>query len=224
MRPAFVGTQSSAREAWLSYALLGALRHNAINIGKTFHNSSANNNQPHGGTTMADRDNKTHYRKAFNSPYLASADIVEPTILQISHVRLESDRTKKTKDLFNTAHFVDKELRPGEPLKPMILNATNSRTMKQLTGSPFIDDWNNVYVTVYVDHNVRMMGETVEGLRISTEHPRTTKPEVTPDKETMWANAIAAYKRDGNFDKIEERATITDENKSKLIEAANALA
>ena len=37
---------------------------------------------------------KTHYRKAFNSPYLSSADIVEPTDLTISHVRLEPDKTK----------------------------------------------------------------------------------------------------------------------------------
>ena len=36
---------------------------------------------------------KTHYRKAFNSPYLSSADIVEPTDLTISHVRLEPDKT-----------------------------------------------------------------------------------------------------------------------------------
>jgi hypothetical protein len=167
---------------------------------------------------------KTHYRKAFNSPYLSSADIVEPTVLKISHVRLEPDKTKKTKDLFNTAYFAEKELRPGEALKPMILNATNSRTMKHLTGTPFIDDWNDIHVTVYVDPNVRMMGETVEGLRISTEHPRLEKPELTPDLKNKWANAIAAYKRDGNFDKIEERVKVSDENKQLIIEQAQNVA
>jgi hypothetical protein len=87
---------------------------------------------------------KTHYRKAFDSPYLSSADIVEPTVLTVNCVRLEADKTKKTKDQFNTAYFVEKEIRPGEKLKPMILNATNSKTMKGLTGSAFIDDWNDV--------------------------------------------------------------------------------
>ncbi|HFG9918056.1 TPA: hypothetical protein ACGHLE_004722, partial [Salmonella enterica subsp. enterica serovar Warragul] len=48
-------------------------------------------------------EQKTHYRKAFDSPYLSSADIVEPTILTIARVALESDKTKKTKDVFNTA-------------------------------------------------------------------------------------------------------------------------
>ncbi|GAB3763649.1 hypothetical protein GCM10028796_17530 [Ramlibacter monticola] len=114
---------------------------------------------------------KTHYRKAFDSPYLASADIVEPTVLTIKCVRLEKDRTKKTKDLFNTAYFAEKEIRQGEPLKPMILNATNSKTMRQLTGSAFIDDWNDVRVTVYVDSQVKFGTANVEGLRISTEAP-----------------------------------------------------
>src|SRR6478752_3242877 len=114
---------------------------------------------------------KTHYRKAFDSPYLSSADIVEPTVLTVSYVALEIDRTKKTKDSFNTAHFAEKELRAGEKLKPMILNASNSKTMKALAGSAFIEDWQNIRITVYVDHNVRFGKETVEGLRISPHAP-----------------------------------------------------
>jgi hypothetical protein len=110
---------------------------------------------------------KTHYRKAFNSPYLSSADITGPTRLTVKCVRLEKDRTKKTKDEFNTAYFVEKEIRVGEILKPMILNATNSKMMKTLTGSAFIDDWNDVPVTVYVDPSVRFGRETVEGLRVA---------------------------------------------------------
>ena len=97
---------------------------------------------------MTTDEDKTHYRKAFNSPYLSSADIVEPVILTILRVVLEDDKTKKTKDQFNTAYFMEKEIRVGEVLKPMILNAGNSRTMKNLTKSPYIDDWQNVPVTI----------------------------------------------------------------------------
>ena len=160
---------------------------------------------------------KTHYRKAFDSPYLSSADIVQPIILTIAMVRLEPDKSKKTKDKFNTAYFIEKEIRPGEPLKPMILNAGNSKTMRCLTGSPFIDDWNNIPVTIFVDPNVRFGKDTVEGLRISTEKPLVEKPQLVPNT-TAWTNAIAAYKRDGNFDAVEKRMTISPENK-KLIKA-----
>jgi len=168
---------------------------------------------------------KTHYRKAFDSPYLSSADIVEPTVLTISHVRLEPDRTKKTKDLFNTAYFVEKEIRHGEPLKPMILNAGNSKTMKALTRSAFIDDWNGVRVTIYVDGNVRFGKETVEGLRISPHQPSAEKPALTPERVKAWENAKAAFKRDGNLKSVLERMTMTPEMQERLMaecEPANA--
>ena len=164
--------------------------------------------------TETEKD-KTHYRKAFNSPYLSSADITEPVILTILRVLLEKDQTNKTKDAFNTAYFMEKEIRAGEILKPMILNATNSRTMKDLTGTPFIDDWENVPVTVYVDANVRFGKSTVEGLRISKEPPRMIKPELEQDTPA-WKNAIVAYQRDGNFDAIEKRMTISDTNKDAI--------
>lgn len=159
---------------------------------------------------------KTHYRKAFDSPYLSSADIVDPIVLTVKCVKLELDRTKKTKDQFNTAYFVEKEIRPGEKLKPMILNATNSKTMKGLTGSAFIDDWNDVRVTVYVDHSVKFGKDTVEGLRISTQPP-AVKKSLTPAMTKAWENAKAAYKRDGNLDAVLARADMSEEHQAQLI-------
>jgi hypothetical protein len=159
---------------------------------------------------------KTHYRKAFNSPYLSSADIVEPTVLTISQVKLESDKSKKSKDLFNTAYFVEKEIRQGEKLKPMILNATNSRTLASLSGSKFIDDWQNLPVTVYVDSSVRFGRDTVEGLRISTEKPRTTLPPLVPGSKA-WDNAKAAFQRDGNLNAVKKRMTITPDLELQLV-------
>lgn len=163
---------------------------------------------------------KTHFRKAFDSPYLSSADIVEPVVLTISHVTLEIDRTKKTKDMFNTAHFVEKEIRAGEKLKPMILNASNSKTLRGLTQSPFIDDWLNIQVTVYVDHNVRFGKETVEGLRISPHKPE--KKFLTPQHKAQWSSAKAAYIRDGNLDSVLARVAISQENEELLIAECTA--
>ncbi len=160
-------------------------------------------------------DEKTHYRKAFDSPYLSSADIVEPTVLTVKYVRLEPDRTKKTKDNFNTAHFAEKELRPGEALKPMILNASNSKTMKGLASSPFIDDWKDIRITVYVDHNVRFGKETVEGLRISPYAPE--KRVLTPANAKAWEAAKTAYKRDGNLQSVLSRVDMSQDDQMLLM-------
>lgn len=157
---------------------------------------------------------KTHFRKAFDSPYLSSADIVGSQVLTIERVTLESDRTKKTKDRFNTAWFKEKEIRAGEPLKPMILNATNSKTLAKLAGSKFIDDWNGLRVTVYVDEHVRFGKETVEGLRISPMVP--SKPSLTPANAKQWANAKAAYKRDGNLSAVLVHVEMSDEHKAQI--------
>jgi len=170
--------------------------------------------------TMQDKD-KTHYRKAFNSPYLSSSDIVEPTVLTIQRVALEPDKTKKTKDLFNTAYFVEPEIRKGEALKPMILNAHNSRVMRNLTNSHFLEDWQGVPVTIYVDNAVRFGKETVEGLRISPNQPRAEKPWLTPESAKMWAGAIDAFKRDGNLDKVRDRVQVSTEHEKMIVEAAN---
>jgi hypothetical protein len=162
---------------------------------------------------------KTHYRKAFDSPYLSSADIVEPTVLTVSRVTLEVDRTKKTKDMFNTAHFSEKEIRQGEKLKPMILNASNSKTMKSLAGSAFIEDWQNIRITVYVDHNVRFGKETVEGLRISPHAPE--RKCLTPENVKAWASAKAAYLRDGNLTSVLARMDMSAEHKAQLMSEAH---
>lgn len=161
---------------------------------------------------------KTHYRKAFNSPYLSSADIVGPTILTVARVELSSDATKKTKDFFNTAHFVEREIRKGEKLKPMILNAHNSKVMKELTGSHFLEDWANTPITIYVDSNVRFGRETVEGLRISPQPPVQKRPVVTRENAKMWERAKAAYLRDGNLDAVLEKADISDEDQQAIIQ------
>lgn len=163
-------------------------------------------------------DSKTHYRKAFDSPYLSSADIVEPTILTVKQVRLEPDKTKKTKDLFNTAHFVEKEIRPGEKLKPMILNATNSKTMKGLTGSAWIDDWADVKVTVYVDPSVRFGKDTVEGLRISPHVPE--RRTLTPEQTRAWKNAVAAFRRDGDLRQVLAKVDVSAEHQAQIMQEA----
>lgn len=162
---------------------------------------------------------KTHYRKAFDSPYLSAADIVEPTVLTVKEVRLELDRTKKTKDMFNTAHFVEKEIRPGEKLKPMILNSTNSKMLKQLSGSAFIEDWVNLPIKIYVDPSVRFGKETVEGLRISPAPlEKRQVPKQTISDERLLT-AIAKIKA-GEFTTVQlhERFALTEDQNKILME------
>lgn len=156
----------------------------------------------------------THYRKVFDSPYLSSVDVVDPIVLTIDRVAQEPDKTKKSKDKFNTAYFSEQFIRPGEKLKPMILNATNSKMVAGLAESPFIEDWNNIRVTVYVERGIKFGRDVVDGLRIM---PAPVRREITPNSGRMWEAAKAAYKRDGCLDKVLEKADMSDAHIAQLI-------
>lgn len=153
-------------------------------------------------------DKNTHYRKVFDSPYLSSMDVVEPIDLTIERVTQEGDKTKKSKDTFNTAYFTEKFIRPGEKLKPMILNATNSKVMAKLSDSPYIEDWAGIRIRVYVEKGIKFGRDTVDGLRIM---PAPERKLITPESR-MWEAAKAAYIRDGNLDKVLAKADMSVEH------------
>lgn len=156
----------------------------------------------------------THYRKVFDSPYLSSADVVGQVHLTIARVTQEVDKTKKSKDVFNTVYFQEREIRQGEKLKPMILNATNSKMLAKITGTPFIEEWGGTRITVYVDPNVKFGRDTVEGLRVMRAQERKT---LTPESGQVWANAKEAYIRDGNLDKVLQRYDMSEEHIALLV-------
>ncbi len=158
------------------------------------------------------QDKNTHYRKVFDSPYLSSMDVVEPIDLTIERVTQESDKTKKSKDTFNTAYFKEKFIRPGEKLKPMILNATNSKMVAKITDSPFIEDWADTRIRVYVEKGIKFGRDLVDGLRVI---PAAERKWVTPDSRA-WGAAKDVYLRDGNLDKVLAKADMTDEHIAQL--------
>lgn len=72
-----------------------------------------------------------------------------------------------------------------------MLNATNSKILKSFSnGSPFVEDWDNTLIELYIDSNVRMKGETVGGVRIKPIQPKAkVKPQFT---EVNFEKAKAA--------------------------------
>lgn len=158
---------------------------------------------------------KTHYRKVFKSDHLGQADLEDmiesgsALIFTIKHVKQEYGATVAGKKMdCNIAYFV-------EDIKPLVLNATNSKTMKRLTDSAFVEDWSNVPVRLYIDPTAKLKGETVGGVRISPDKVSREKPELMVGT-TAWVNAVAAYKRDGNFTAIEKRMKVSEESKKAI--------
>tara|TARA_R110000851_G_scaffold79021_2_gene174134 strand:- start:419 stop:949 length:531 start_codon:yes stop_codon:yes gene_type:complete len=161
---------------------------------------------------------KTHYRKVFKSDHLGQADLEDfkeegsSLIFTVAYVNQEIGASVAGKKIdANIAYFVER-------IKPLVLNATNSATMKKLTGSAFVEDWQNVAIQLYVEPNVKMKGQTVGGVRISHLKPKLAKPLLTKDNVKMWDHAKAAYKRDGNFVGVFKRADITPDNQRLMLQ------
>jgi len=161
---------------------------------------------------------KTHYRKVFKSDHLGVADLEDllelnnPLIFTITHVNQEyGTRVAGRKGNFNIAYF-------SEDIKPLVLNATNSKIMKGLSGgSAFVEDWKNIPVQLYIDPNVKMKGDIVGGVRINPNAPRMENPKLLKKNVQQWGNAKSAYIRDGNLDAVKKRLSVSKEVEAELI-------
>ena len=164
-------------------------------------------------------ENKTHYRKVFKSDHLGVADLEDliesktPLIFTIREVKQEMNvRVAGKKGNYNIAYF-------KEPIKPLVLNATNSKVMKSLSGgSSFVEDWHGITVSLYIDPTASFGGEVTGGVRINPT-PVKKRQQLKPGTK-LWENAIAAFKRDGNLDKVKARVDVLPEHEALIEEAA----
>jgi len=134
---------------------------------------------------------KTHWKKLSNPDYLG-AYALEPgkdmivTIRTVGEERVTGTDGKKEDCI--VAHFAE----PG--VKPMILNATNCKTISKIYGTPYIEDWRGCAIQLYVAE-VQAFGDTVEALRV-----RKYKPDVKVPGKPVCAECGAEIKGYGKYD------------------------
>lgn len=162
-------------------------------------------------------ESKTHYRKVFKSDHLGVADLEEFSeggsnlTFTVAQVKQEIGASVAGKKInANIAYFKEK-------IKPLVLNATNSKVMRQLTGSAFIEDWANTTIRLYIDEGAKLMGEKVGGVRVSPLPVKAEKPTITKSSPKLWESAKNAYLRDGNFDEVTKKAIISKKDQELII-------
>jgi len=153
------------------------------------------------------KETKHHYRNVFKSDHLGSADLEDliengtPLIFTITHAKQELGVKVAGKKMdANIVYF-------KEPIKPMVVNATNGKILKQFTGSSFVEDWNNVLVELYIEENVKAVtGGLTQGVRI-----RQIQPKVNAKPLFTSANFEKAKTANATREQIEKIYTLTDE-------------
>lgn len=156
-------------------------------------------------------ETKTHWKKAFNKDYLGSHDLDEgkDLVAVIDHVEV-----KEVKDTSGKASKCNVAIFKGN-VKPMILNVTNCKVIKNFGGSNYIEDWSDIPIQIYVKE-VTAFGETTEGLRVRPRQPQMEKPELIPG-DPMWDKAVDHLaKPGGKIEDITGRYKVSQENIDKL--------
>jgi hypothetical protein len=115
---------------------------------------------------------KTHWKTLDDPPYIG-AYAFEPDqeiVATIKFVRRETVIGEGgTKEECKVAHFEEAEI------KPLILNATNSKTIEQIHKTPFIEDWIGKKIQLYVQKGIRgKKGEITDGVRVRPFVPKPT--------------------------------------------------
>lgn len=111
----------------------------------------------------------THWKKLFNPNYLGSYAF-EPgeekpvTIKSINQEEVTNPADpEKGKEVCTVAHFV-------QPVKPLILNKTNSKVIAKLAKTPNIEQWPGVSLILCVQ-KVKAFGELTDAVRIRPVPP-----------------------------------------------------
>lgn len=115
----------------------------------------------------------THWKKLRHPDYLGvyALDPDKDLIATIGIVKNEMvTGSDGKKEELTVAHFKETDV------KPMILNATNSKTIEKLAKTPYIERWSGLRIQIYADYNIRLGKEMVEGLRIRPTLPPPEKP------------------------------------------------
>lgn len=164
-------------------------------------------------------EKKHHYRAIAKSDHLGVADLEDfieekrSLIFNITHVKQEFGITVAgKKGNFNVAYFAEK-------IKPLVLNSYNSKVMRMFCkGSPFVEDWVNVPVELYIDETVTMKGEITGGVRIKNIKPGL--PQLTETSQS-YPNVVEWIRKGGVISDIERKFIVSPELAKKILSDAN---
>lgn len=150
---------------------------------------------------------KTHWKKLHNPDYLGAYSLDDSTmVVEIKKVeKREIMGADGKKDEAIVAELVGQ--------KPMILNATNCKTIASLYGN-YIEDWQGKRITLFIA-NVKAFGTTTEALRVEAKVPKSGLPELTPD-HPRWNDAKASVANGFTIEQIRTKYQLSPENEKLL--------
>lgn len=150
---------------------------------------------------------QTHWKKLTNQDYIGAYALTpgEDLTVTIKSARREMVKSNGGREQECLVVTLEKQ-------KPLILNATNAKTIAKLYGN-FIENWAGKQITLYAS-TTQLAGETVECLRIRSTEPTTAKKTINEDR---FSKALASVES-GSFtvEKLLSMYELTEDQLARL--------
>lgn len=153
----------------------------------------------------------THWKKLQNPLYLGSYDFQpgEERIVTVKDVKREMVKGQEGTEEHTIVHFT-------EGYKPMIMNATNSKMLTNLSGSPYVEKWIGTSFKL-VTVKIKAFGEFIDALRIKSEKVVKTLPELTLDSPNFIKVKDAITSGKATIEQVETKYKLSKEVRDAII-------
>jgi len=153
----------------------------------------------------------THWKKLQNPLYLGSYDFQpgEERIVTVKDVKREMVKGQEGTEEHTIVHFT-------EGYKPMIMNATNSKMLTDLSGSPYVEKWIGTSFKLVVI-KIKAFGEFIDALRIKSEKVVKTLPDLILDSANFIKVKDAITNGKATIEQVETKYKLSKEVKDAII-------
>ena len=153
----------------------------------------------------------THWKKLQNPLYLGSYDFQpgEERIVTVKDVKREMVKGQEGTEEHTIVHFT-------EGYKPMIMNATNSKMLTNLSGSPYVEKWIGTSFKLVIV-KIKAFGEFIDALRIKSEKVVKTLPELILDSPNFIKVKDAITSGKATIEQVESKYKLSKEVKDAII-------
>ena len=98
----------------------------------------------------------------------------------------------------------------------MIMNATNSKMLTNLSGSPYVEKWIGTSFKLVIV-KIKAFGEFIDALRIKSEKVVKTLPELTLDSPNFIKVKDAIKNGKATIEQVESKYKLSKEVKDAII-------
>lgn len=157
----------------------------------------------------------THYKSLTDAPYLGAWSLLNDDAKTYHDIVVTITGTSK-EQVYNSGELTNVLTLHLKDSLPMILNATNQKTVAAITGTPMVELWIGKQIILFVE-KIKVGKEITPALRIRPKLAPTKVKEDLNSEHPKWADAcLAVESGNATIDQLKKRYTLTAENEASL--------